>query len=81
MNLIETIEYIYYMGNTTIKFIDKEDLNLDIIYNNLFSDKRIIGLKILKIMNINTLVFKYRNKNYDLMIYNNSIIITLYPSN
>ena len=44
MNLIETIEYIYYMGNTTIKFIDKEDLNLDIIYNNLFSDKRIIGL-------------------------------------
>ena len=80
MNLIEIIEYMYYMGNTTIQFIDKEDLTLDSIYLNFFMDKKIIRLKIDKIMNINALIFYYRNKQYDLMIFNNSIIITSYPT-
>jgi hypothetical protein len=80
MNLIEIIEYMYYMGNTTIQFIDKEDLTLDSIYLNFFIHKKIIKLKINKIMNINALVFYYRNKQYDLMIFNNSIIITSYPT-
>ena len=80
MNLIETIEYMYYMGNTTIQFIDKEDLTLDSIYLNFSMDKKIIRLKIDKIMNINALIFYYRNKQYDLMIFNNSIIITSYPT-
>ena len=80
MNLIEIIEYMYYIGNTTIQFIDKEDLTLDSIYLNFFMDKKIIRLKIDKIMNINALIFYYRNKQYDLMIFNNSIIITSYPT-
>lgn len=80
--LIRIIDEHYYTNSLykiKITFIDIEpDITLNHIYNYLITYTDFIKLN--KIIDIDIIEFKYKNKYYyDIMLFNNKIILSLIP--
>lgn len=80
--LIRIIDEHYYINSLykiKITFIDIEpDITLNHIYNYLITYTDFIKLN--KIIDIDIIEFKYKNKYYyDIMLFNNKIILSLIP--
>jgi hypothetical protein len=78
--IIETLESNYFnIFNIIMIFIDIDKPNLIDIHNYLIRNIRIDLIKNNNILGKDILEFKYRNRQCDIMILNNNVIITLFP--
>jgi len=78
--IIEILDSNYFnIYNIIMNFIDIDKPNLIDIHNYLIKNIRIDSIKNNNIMGKDILEFTYRNRQCDIMILNNNIIITLFP--
>lgn len=83
IGLIDEFYYINSIYNIKIKFIDIEtdtNLNINDIYNYLIDkSKYITNIQLNNIFGTTIIEFKYKNRLYDIILFNNIIIISLIP--